>query len=222
MIGWPDPRPRAAPRPYCPVRWPVGEVVALEPGAAPYVIDLAAVLSNRRSHQPGGVPTIEAIGGLLWHTMRTLDSAPSPYGFYQERRPVPSAGALHPIHVLLQEPGRSDWARYDARMHRLERLVGTESALTGLVEHAQEAGGAAEGIVIAFVAEPGRTSAKYENPATLVWRDAGVLQGTMCAVAQAIDLRVCLLGPTGDSWVSRLANKGQLQGVGLARVVTLQ
>ena len=197
-------------------------MVALEPGTAPHVIDLAAVLLNRRSHQPGGVPTIEALGGLLWHTMRTLEIAPSPYGFYQERRPVPSAGALHPIHVLLQEPGRSDWARYDARMHRLERLVDNEGTLTGLAEHAWEAAGAAEGVVIAFVAEPGRTAAKYENAETLVWRDAGVLQGTLCAVAQAIALRVCLLGPTGDSWVSRLADKGQLQGVGLARVVALQ
>lgn len=222
MIGRADPRPRATPRPYNPVRWPVGEVVALEPGAAPHVIDLAAVLSKRRSHQSGGAPTIEALGRLFWHTMRTLESAPSPYGFYQERRPVPSAGALHPIHVLLQEARRSDWARYDARRHCLERLLDDGGALTGLSDFTREAAGAVEGALLAFVAEPGRTAAKYEEGETLVWRDAGVLQGTLCAVAQAVGLRVCLLGPTGDPWVSRLANAGQLQGVGLAHVVALQ
>jgi hypothetical protein len=76
--------------------------------------------------------------------------------------------------------------------------------------------------VLAFVAEPGRTAAKYEDSDSLVWRDAGVLQGMLCAVAPAVGLEVCLLGPTGDEWVSRLAGEGQLRGVGLARVVALQ
>lgn len=220
-IGRSDPRPRKVPLSYVPFRWPAIEVVALEPGAAPHPVDLAALLSNRRSHQSGGAPTLEALGALLWQVARTLATAPSPYGFELEQRPVPSAGAIHPIHVLVQEPGRADWARYDARSHRLERLFDERGCLAGLADHALHTACAPHGVVIAFVAEPGRSGAKYENSETLVWRDAGVLQGVLCAVAPAVGLQVCLLGPTGDAWVSRLSDEGQLRGVGLARVVAL-
>lgn len=220
VSGRRDPRPRDVPLEYAPFRWPVSEVVALEPGAAPHPVDLADLLSNRRSHQPGRPPTIEALGALLWQVARTLGISPSPYGFELEQRPVPSAGAIHPIHVLLQEPGHHDWARYDGRRHRLERLVG-QSCLSGLSHHAYKAAGSDVGTLLAFVAEPGRTDAKYEGSESLIWRDAGVLQGALCMVAPAMGLQACLLGPTGDPWVSGLAKQGQLRGVGLARVVAL-
>lgn len=220
VSGLRDPRPRESPLPYAPFRWAVGEFVPLEPGAAPHPIDLADLLSNRRSHRPGGMPSIEALGALLWQVARTLGTAPSPYGFELEQRPVPSAGAIHPIHVLVQEPGRDDWARYDGRRHRLERLA-DYGGLAGLGQQAYQAAGTDVGALLAFVAEPGRTNAKYENSESLVWRDAGVLQGALCTVAPAVGLQVCLLGLTGDSWVSGLAEQGQLRGMGLARVVAL-
>lgn len=219
--GRPDPRPRDVPLTYAPFRWPVAGVVPLEPGAAPHPIDLADLLSDRRSHRPGGRPKLEAVGALLWQVARTLDTAPSPFGFELERRPVPSAGAIHPIHILVQEPGRSDWARYDGRGHRLERVADVDGCLAGLDEHAYRAARADTGTLMAFVAEPGRTNAKYEDSESLVWRDTGVLQGILCAVAPAVGLQVCLLGPTGDAWVSRLAEQGQLRGMGLAHVVAL-
>ncbi len=221
VSGRPDPRPRDVPLAYAPFRWPVAGIVSLEPGAAPHPINLANLLSNRRSHQPGGRPTLEAVGALLWQVARTLDTASSPFGFELERRPTPSAGAIHPIHILVQEPGRHDWARYDGRSHRLERVADVDGFLAGLDEHAYQAAGTDTGTLMAFAAEPGRTSAKYEDSESLVWRDAGVLQGILCAVAPAVGLQVCLLGPTGDPWVSQLAEQGQLRGVGLACVVAL-
>lgn len=216
-----DPRPRDVPLAYTPFRWRVADVIRLEPGAAPHPVDLAELLSNRRSHRAGGPPTLEALGALLWQVARTLGTSPSPYGFELEQRPVPSAGAIHPIHVLVQEPGREDWARYDGRRHRLERLADDRGCLAGLSQHAYQAAGTGVGALMAFVAESGRTNAKYEDSDSLVWRDAGVLQGALCTVAPAVGLQVCLLGPTGDAWVSGLAEQGQLRGVGLARVVAL-
>lgn len=217
-----DPQPRATPSSYVRFCWPVTYRKMLKPGSAPKLVDLAEILTTRRSHRPGITPTIEALGALLWQVSRTICVAPSPYGFELERRPVPSAGALHPIHILLRWPKEGVWARYDPRTHHLEYLADEQGHLVGLAEHALEVAEATDGVVMAFVAEPGRTASKYENGESLVWRDAGVLQGTLCAVAPALGLQVCLLGPTGDTWISRLADECQLRGAGLAHVVALK
>jgi SagB-type dehydrogenase family enzyme len=217
-----DPRPRATPAPYIPFCWSVTHRVPLEPGSAPQWVDLADILTTRRSHRQGISPAIEGLGALLWQVSRTTSVAPSPYGFELERRPIPSAGALHPIHILLRWAKEGGWCRYDPRSHHLEYLADEQGHLVGLAEHALQVAEATDGVVLAFVAEPGRTASKYENSESLVWRDAGVLQGALCAVAPALGLQVCLLGPTGDAWISRLANERQLRGTGLAHVTALK
>lgn len=190
----------------------------MEPGSAPLVMDLAALWAERRSHMDGAHPDLNSIGAVLWHVSRTLATAPSPYGFPMERRPVPSAGALHPVHIIVQLPQTSTWARYNPQLHCLDVLVDDAHALDGLLEHAQFVAENMPGAYLAFVGEPGRLSAKYENHESLLWRDAGVLQGNICLAAQAHNLGACLLGVTGQEWVSRLAKQGQLVGVGLARL----
>ena len=77
---------------------------------------------------------------------------------------------------------------------------------------------APEATLFLFAAEPGMTAAKYGDPLSLVWRDAGVLLGYLAAAAESIDLRLCPLGVTGDPWVRRLVDQAGLAGVGTALV----
>lgn len=218
LLSAPDPRPKAHVSTYAPVVWPVSRSVALEPGSVPLVMDLAALWADRRSHLDGTLPELRSIGAVLWHVSRTLAAAPSPYGFPMERRPVPSAGALHPVHTLVQLPQSPDWAVYSPQRHYLYVIADADRALDGLLEHAKSVAENGPGIYLAFVGEPGRLSVKYEHHESLLWRDAGVLQGNICLAAQAHGLGACLLGVTGHRWTSRLAQKGQLVGVGLARL----
>lgn len=211
----PDPSPRAVPTPYFPVQWHAVDEIRLEPGVAPLQVDLAGVLASRRSASAFELLSVQALGGLLWYVARTLALAPSPYGFELQHRPVPSAGAIHPIHVVLQIPGRDKWARYDARTHRLAVLGNSADVLHHLRAEAARIVDPGRGTLVAFVAEPGLTAAKYENPESLLWRDAGVLQGAISLVAEAVGLNLCLLGATGNPWVGRLAEEGKLTGVGL-------
>lgn len=67
-----------------------------------------------------------------------------------------------------------------------------------------------------FAAEFGKTAAKYRYPESLVWRDAGVLQGALTLTATALGMSFCLLGITGNPWIGDLADQGQLMGVGAA------
>lgn len=196
--------------------WPVESSLALEPGVSPWPVDLAAVLSTRRSRRTFDAVPLSTLGALLWQTSRTLAVAPSPYGFELQQRPTPSAGAIHPIHLVLQVPGTKAWARYNTRTHRLDLLGSAGQVLDGLLGHVAGLIDPGAGSIITFVAEPGLTATKYDHPAALFWRDAGVLQGTLAVVAEALSTSFCLLGATGNPWVGELADKGKLIGTGLA------
>jgi hypothetical protein len=142
---------------------------------------------------------------------RTIDS---PMGFPLEQRGVPSAGAIHPIHVLIGDPVSRCIERYDGRSHSLQRLG---SRLPDeLVEACTSLVPPQEGKILLFAAEPGKTAAKYDDCGSLVWRDAGVLQGSLALVAESLGLNLCLLGMTGEPWVSQLSQQGKLCGVGMA------
>jgi len=72
--------------------------------------------------------------------------------------------------------------------------------------------------LLLFVAEPGMTIAKYSNASSLIWRDAGILQGYFAAAAESLDLNFCFLGVTGEPWASQLVDQPGLCGVGAAYV----
>ena len=69
-----------------------------------------------------------------------------------------------------------------------------------------------------LLAEPGKTSAKYQHGESLIWRDAGILLAVMALIAEALDYSFCPLGITGEPWADQLATSGVLMGVGLALV----
>lgn len=216
---WPlgaDPIPRSVPGLYNPIQWAAKECRSLAVPDDEALASIAATLDTRHS-QRIFAPIPEALlGALLWHAARTKESAPSPLGFQIEHRPTPSAGAIHPIHLLIQLSAEGSWARYNPQEHSLDLLVKSDSLLQPLVDRSEQVVPRGGGHLILFVAEPGKTAAKYENPESLIWRDAGVLQGSLALVAAALGLNFCLLGITGNPWVTQLSDQGKLQGVGVA------
>lgn len=216
-----DPVPRSKPQRYTPIQWSVKRRLPLVDGVFPFTQNFAEVLASRRSHGHVTAASLDSIGAALWHSCRTLQTADSHFGFQLERRPVPSAGALHPIHLIVQVPGTGEWGRYDHKSHELELLACTGDVFDRLATRIEEIAGSRCGSGVAFVAEPGRTEAKYIGADTLIWRDAGILQGILSLVFHAHGLRLCLLGSTGEPWSSQLAEQGKLRGVGLG-VITAQ
>jgi hypothetical protein len=111
------------------------------------------------------------------------------------------------------------WMRYDAFTHSLRELRTTVRPST-VRAALDEVMPGEKATVILFAAEPKLTFAKYEDACSLVWRDAGVLQGHLSLAAEALGLSLCLLGVTGEPWVSRLVEQDALVGVGAAYVGT--
>jgi SagB-type dehydrogenase family enzyme len=215
-----EPKPRAKPGHYEPFKWPRGEITQLEPAAAQINVDIVQVLQERQSRRLLDALPPSELGALLWLTCRTHSHRTSKFGFDQEFRPYPSAGAMHPIHVVCQRFPGMPWERYEPTLHALVGVPGTEALAQSAREKAASILPTNEAVLVGLVAEPGKTAAKYECAESLVWRDAGVLLGYLSLVTETLGLGFCPLGMTGDLYLAPISTAGQLHGVGLAVVGT--
>lgn len=215
----PDARPHGAPKRYEPVSWPSGTSILLPPRSSPLVVDVVQMMEQRSTKRTFSRElSLQALGEFLWLACRSRSSWPSMYGPNQESRPHPSAGALHPTHVLIGRDG-GVLQRYDPSAHTLIEVIGSEAGSAEAFRAARASLELGRGCVLALVAEPGKTGAKYEHPDSLVLRDAGVVLGYMSVVAEALGLAFCPLGITGENLVVQgLPSAGALRGVGLAVV----
>jgi hypothetical protein len=123
---------------------------------------------------------------------------------------------MHPIHILVGA-SCAPWRRYDQVEHALVELRGSEANADLVRQRAAELFDVDRGLVLALVAEPGKTGSKYVNPESLVWRDAGVVLGYMSMVAEVLGLSFCPLGITADTELADLLGTTTLLfGAGLA------
>jgi len=224
MLTWPElgnPVPNEEPRPYSPIVWPLGERLLLDEIASQLscATEVDQFLRTRRTERKIGSISDADLGAWLDLSCRTQLVQGSVYGFDISFSPTPSAGAIHPIHLVFAAPGVPSWQRYDNVDHALFEVPSeldpreAHRAMQGLLP-VQDA------TLILLAAEVGKTAAKYEHPASLVWRDSGALLTVMGLAAHALSLAFCPLGVTGEPWVSRLLEQKGLFGVGAAFVGT--
>jgi len=213
-LGSPTPRPE--PVAYTPWVWPIERSISL-PAVSAVTGGWSEASSTRRSRRTFAPIGLEQIGMLLWHTLYCQRTAASPLGFALQQRAIPSAGAIHPVHLVMQMPDDpATWARYNPLTHALDVMGASTGVLDALRIEADRLVVARPGSLQLFIAEPAMTAAKYENADSLVWRDAGVMQGALAMTAEVLGLNYCLLGITGDPWVGQLTEQCQLVGVGVA------
>lgn len=213
-----EPFPRITPLEYIPFSWKSKSVTKLDCAQFQLPLDLVTLLGERQTRRDFNTPTtIQQISSLLELICRA-HTRTFRLGYEQQFRPCPSAGAIHPIHLLVQRTTNSDWERYDPIEHALIEIPDTANQAEGARISANSLIPCRNATVIAFVAEPGKTAVKYENPNTLVWRDAGVLLGYLSIIAEALSLNFCPLGLTGHSFTGSLCSEGKLLGVGMALV----
>lgn len=221
-INLSNPTVRETPEAYSPFAWPDGNFQAFpaiwDAPPSREEIDVLAVVERRRSRRSFAALNYDQLGQLFWHCARTQGIAQSDLGFDLEQRPTPSAGAIHPIHILVKVTGTGKWLRYDGRRHGLVEVLGSERELKPLDECSEAVLPSESATKLLLVAEPGKTSAKYECGESLIWRDAGALLAIMAVTAEALNLTFCPLGITGEPCASQLAAPGILMGAGMALV----
>lgn len=212
-----DPVPRVQPKKYQPFVWPAGKKWQLTPRDQALELDFVELLEQRQTRRDFKKPLEDtALGEFLWLACRNRSLCLSPFSAPQESRVYPSAGATHPIHVLVARDA-GPWTRYDPVEHALIELPGSIDSAGACRNTASRLLELEQGILIGLIAEPGKTASKYENYETLVWRDAGVVLGYMSLVTEALCLTFCPLGITGwPHLTDYLPHRSELQAVGLA------
>jgi SagB-type dehydrogenase family enzyme len=213
-----DPVPLHEVRRYTPYEWPIRAVEFLDVPRNSECGDILHVLERRKTERSLGNISQNALAELMWHTARGKSWGDASLGFPLSQRPTPSAGSIHPIHVLIHRPGSLYCHRYIPEHHALAELANSEVISFQIRESLNNFFPCPDAAAIFFIAEPGKTAAKYLNPESLIWRDAGILQGTLSIVAAAMNLGFCLLGATGQTIARSLDDEGRLQGVGIALV----
>lgn len=214
-----NPCPRTKPHLYQPVIWPNdGEV----PLGLPTInikdkLKFFELVNQRRTQRKFLPINFQQLGNLLWMTNRVQRIGSEELGFPLSQRPCPSAGAIHSIHVLLIQPEKERWYRYDPFAHVLQ-VIPSQINAGSVINALQEVLTAPNATLLLLAAEPGMTAAKYEAADSLVWRDAGVVLGFLSMASQALGLSFCPLGVTGEPWVSQLVEQPGLVGVGAAFV----
>lgn len=219
-MDWTDlgnPSPREQSRTYQPIEWPVEKVTFLpSPSENNELPSIRSIINSRRTRREFGPLDPYIFSEWLWLVARELATGHSQFGFPLTQRPVPSAGAIHPIHLVLSLSGSDRWQLYLPEKHALAQLSAPNQTRNLVRSELLPVLDIQSGIVVRLIAEPGKTSAKYEHADSLVWRDAGVLTGHMALVAEALACNFCPLGITGHEWCAGLKLEDRLAGVGLA------
>ncbi len=215
-----DPRPKSSPSFAPNIPWPVKRTLRCPPIMPPPPSLFTDVVEARRSdREMSHAPLREIINAVAFATRPRFVLAND--ALKRTHRPTPSAGAIHPLDVVL-----IDWRvaprvmRYDSFFHQLELLKAFESAkdLTNLAHATEEILPRARATAIVLLGDTTRVAAAYDNSDTLFWRDAGALLQTLFLTATAFRLVFCPLGILGHEVVRALGLEHRLTAAGVALI----
>ena len=213
-----NPRPRTVPDLKLPrAKWPVSRALGCSDIVSPLEQSFVATLETRRSHRVmSRAPLREVINAIAFGVRPRQTIKGDALG--RSLRPSPSAGAIHPVDVLLVH-GSSRVFRYAPLAHQLEVLrVPRRRHLETFLEDCRQVLPEASATAIVLVGEMNRVAAVYKRPESLLWRDAGVLLQTLALVATAYRLAFCPLGILGTPVVRAIGLSEQISGVGVALI----
>lgn len=168
-------------------------------------------MRSRRTHRDFGPIDIAEIGRFLYLAMSATGHLDGAYGPVQ-LRPSISAGARHPIDILVVDPKANLCAVYRPDRHTFDAIQSAPVDIQSLVQQTQKLVPWDQGVLIWLVGQPGRTMAKYEHAESFVYFDAGALAATLSFMAHALNLSYCPLGFSGEPAISRLLHS---QGVAI-------
>lgn len=194
-----DPAPRSPPWGGEAEPWPVRHTLQLAAPAPPPVSTFAETLAARRSVRRMTAAPLREVANLLGFA-RAERRAWVHEGLRRASRPSPSAGALHPVEVLVVPMRGAPRAfRHVPDVPSLDILrVADPDALRLHRRFAAELAPEARGALLLFVGDAARVGAAYRRPDSLLWRDAGALLQTIHLCATAFRMAFCPLGPLGQ------------------------
>jgi hypothetical protein len=215
-----DPRPRAHNGPRPSSIWPVRRSLQCPPIISPPSQDFSAVVEMRRS-------TRDMQSAPLREIVNLIAFVTSPRFILEgdlltrSRRLSPSAGALHPVDVVVVDwRGAYRMMHYNGWERQLEILtIQNTLPLQDLAKKCCEILPEASGTALVFLGSLTTVDAAYERPMSLLWRDAGALMQTFALAATAYRLAFCPLGILGGEVIEATGLNGHdIRPAGIAMI----
>jgi hypothetical protein len=175
------------------------------------------VLRNRRSAVGGPIGS-DDLSSLLWHATALRERrADGRFGIPWESRPAPSAGGLHAIRIIvLPLEDTAQAGEYLPDYHALAPI--DPNGISANRDSVAKIIGATAGTTLQLACDLDLLSACYDNPETLMWRDAGTLAATLAFGATALGMTSVVLGRTGGGVLTAAGIDSRFTAVGAVHV----
>jgi SagB-type dehydrogenase family enzyme len=198
------------------VRYCLGGTVLLPSVSVNMSPSLFEVIDGRKSTRTFRALSLEEISNVLWYSAK-VNAVKVINGEIFSHRPTPSAGAIHPIDVLisLQSENARCLYYYDPFQHCLRLLELNISELASFIKHVNNCLNLGAGTLIWFLGDQRRTGAFYANPSSLIWRDAGALILGFQLAATALNIGSCAIGTLARPYIDNLFGKKATSAGGL-------
>ncbi len=123
-----------------------------------------------------------------------------------KRKTMISAGALHPIDVLIVDgPGVDEPILFSDRHKKFLTIpILDENGLQAAIAEAKTILPNASGHLILFAGDKRRVSSAYKSPQSLLWRDGGAAAQACSMTAFATDYGFCPMGYSGSAVLSAI------------------
>lgn len=170
------------------------------------ITDFFDILETRKTHRTFKMMSLKDISSLFWFSQRYT----AKYDDLTNRvkTPIPTAGALASVQTLLITPSNDVWL-YNPFNHRINVIESEVNSIKYIRKSASEFFEIGDGFILLFFSSRSFISEYYENPDSLVLREAGVLLGNLALIAEAFKLSFCPLGTTAKDWFNHLLDTSE-------------
>jgi len=198
---------------YC-----IGETLSLIKPVNLDPISFWDVISSRRSMRTFHQLSLDEISKVLWLSAKVQDISVQDNGYILTRRPSASAGARHPVDIILLSPALDNFKScyyYNPFDHTLNKLILPDLIIKHFLNHVNSIFQVGDGTVLWFIAHSLRTEVKYDNSQSLIWRDAGALIHSVQLACTGCNINSCPVGSLGEPFISQMFSGNEnIFGVG--------
>jgi SagB-type dehydrogenase family enzyme len=170
-------------------------------------MNLWDIVVGRNSRREFQKLSIEQISQVLWLSAKVNTVSVQSNGFVLSHRRSASAGARHPIDIIILSPILDSFKSlyyYNPFEHTLNKLILDNALIAKFKEHLNLIFDISDATIVWFIAHSDRTEAKYDNPLSLVWRDAGALIHSVQIACTGCSISSCPVGSLGEPFISQL------------------
>ncbi|MGN6194993.1 MAG: hypothetical protein ACTHOB_08640 [Ginsengibacter sp.] len=198
--------------------YPISETIKLIKPPHLESINFWDVINNRTSKREFRELSLNEISKVLWLSAKVKDVFVQDNGYILTKRPSASAGARHPIDIIVQSPildSSKSFYYYNPFQHDLNKLTFKNNFIEKFRIHLSSMFDIRKAAICWFVAHPNRTASKYDNSLSLIWRDAGALIHSVQLVCAGLRINSCAAGTFGEPFISEMFSEhGNVFGIG--------